>query len=181
MLNVSVVLPVFNGARTIARAVGSILDQTLRELELIDVDDGSTDDTAEIIRQLRDSRVKLFRRPHQGVAIAANSATHHAAAPFIARMDADDFAHPRRLERQLEFLQAGELDVVGCQVRIVNESGNKSETLDRYERWINEETLTGEQINAFRFVGVSIGESDDSGPSPLLRAGIPYWRFPGRL
>ena len=56
MPEVSVVLPVFNGAGTIARAVSSILDQTLREIELIVLDDGSTDETAAVVRKIRDPR-----------------------------------------------------------------------------------------------------------------------------
>lgn len=152
MPEVSVVLPVFNGARTIARAVRSILDQTLREIELIVVDDGSTDETVAIVRKLRDPRLRLIQCTHRRVAAAANTATGLAAGPFIARMDADDFAYPLRLEKQLQLLHEQNLDVVGCQVRILNESRHVTRTMRRYERWINEETIGGEQISALRFV-----------------------------
>ena len=152
MPEVSVVLPVFNGARSIARAVRSILDQTLREIELIVVDDGSTDETIAIVRGIRDPRLRLIQCAHRGVAAAANSATELALAPLIARMDADDFAYPRRLERQRRLLHDQELDVVGCQVRIIDESRYSAPTMRRYERWINEETIDSEQISALRFV-----------------------------
>ena len=152
MPEVSVVLPVFNAARTIARAVRSILDQTLREIELIVLDDGSTDETVAVVRELRDPRLRLIPGAHRRVAAAANTATESAAAPFIARMDADDFAYPLRLEEQLQLLHEQNLDVVGCQIRIVNESGHVVRSMRRYERWINEETLDGEQISALRFV-----------------------------
>ena len=152
MPEVSVVLPVFNGARTISRAVRSILDQTLRKIELIVLDDGSTDETVAVIRKLRDPRLKLIQCAHRGVAATANTATELAAAPFIARMDADDFAYPLRLETQLQLLHEQNLDVIGCQVRILNETGRVARSMRRYERWINEETVDGEQISALRFV-----------------------------
>ena len=152
MPEVSVVLPVFNGARTIARAVRSILDQTLREIELIVLDDGSTDETVAVVRKIRDPRLRLIECDHRRVAAAANAATELAAGPLIARMDADDFAYPLRLEKQLQLLHQQNLDVVGCQVRIIDESRHAAHSMNRYERWINEETLDGEQISALRFV-----------------------------
>lgn len=152
MPEISVVLPVYNGARTIARAVRSILDQTLQEIELLVLDDGSTDGTAAVVRAIRDPRLRFVQRNHFGVAVTANAATELAVAPLIARMDADDFAHPQRLEKQLQLLHENNLDAVGCQVRILNKSGKPTGSLRRYERWINDETVDSEQIAALRFV-----------------------------
>jgi glycosyltransferase involved in cell wall biosynthesis len=166
MPEVSVVLPVFNAERTIERAVRSILDQTLREIELIVVDDGSTDDTVAVVRDIDDSRLRLIGREHRGVAAAANAATEAATAPFIARMDADDFAYPRRLEQQLRLLHEHTLDVIGCQVRIINEFGQVARTMQRYENWINHETLEHDQIAALRFVELPLVN-----PSILARRG----------
>ena len=152
MTAVSVVLPVFNSAGTIARSVRSILDQTLREIELIVLDDGSTDETVAVVLGFRDPRLRLIKCEHRGVAAAANAATKLAIAPIIARMDADDFSYPMRLERELQLLTAQNLDVVGCRVRIVDESYRPASSLQRYERWINEETINGNQISSLRFV-----------------------------
>ena len=152
MPEVSVVLPVFNGAETIARAISSILDQTLRKIELIVVDDGSTDETVAVVRKLRDPRLRLIQCAHRGVATAANTATELAVAPFIARMDADDFSYPLRLEKQLQLLHQQNLDVVGCQVRILDESCQVARSMRRYEHWINEETIDTQQMLALRFV-----------------------------
>ncbi|MEM9659997.1 MAG: glycosyltransferase, partial [Planctomycetota bacterium] len=149
---VSVVLPVFNGARTIARAVRSILVQSFADLELVVVDDGSTDATKAALRPFDDGRLRVVSAAHRGVVAAANEATDLATAPLIARMDADDFAHPRRIERQVRWLEEQRLDVVGCQVRIVDESGEPVPSLQRYQRWINTETLDSERIAALRFV-----------------------------
>jgi glycosyltransferase involved in cell wall biosynthesis len=152
MPEVSVVLPVFNSAATIVRAVESILDQSMRDLELVVVDDGSTDATADAVRKMSDPRLKLVDGPHRGVASAANTGTSLATAPIIARMDADDYSYPQRLEKQLQLLYGQGLDVVGCQVRILNESLEAAASMRRYQRWINEETICEEQILALRFV-----------------------------
>lgn len=150
---VSVVLPVFNGARTIARAAESILDQTFRDLELIVVDDGSTDETAGIVAELRDPRLRLIQLDHHsGVAAAANVGTEAATSPYIARMDADDFSRPQRMEKQLALLRWLDVDVVGCQVQILDEAHQLSRSMQRYQRWINQETLSHSQIHALRFV-----------------------------
>lgn len=146
------VLPAFNASRTISRAIQSILGQSFRDIELIVVDDGSTDDTARVIKQIGDRRLQLIESPHQGVTAAANAATRVATAPYIARMDADDLAYPRRLEKQLHHLIEGQLDVVGCQVRIVDERDQSAATMHRYQHWINEETIEPEPIRALRFV-----------------------------
>ena len=149
---ISVVLPVFNAGDTIGRAVRSILDQTFRAIELIVVDDGSTDDSAAIVGAIDDARIRLVRCDHRGVAAAANTGTELASAPLIARMDADDWAHPPRLEKQRQLLEDHNLDVVGSQVRIVDAGGQSAASMQRYERWINDESLKGEQIAALRFV-----------------------------
>lgn len=152
MPEVSVVLPVFNGARTIERGVRSILEQSLRDIELIVLDDGSTDETVSVVRKISDQRLRLVSCVHRGVAAAANAATELATAPIIARMDADDVSYPLRLERQLELLREHDLDVVGCRVRILDEACDTIPSMSRYEHWINEETIDGAQIAALRFV-----------------------------
>jgi glycosyltransferase involved in cell wall biosynthesis len=152
MPDVSVVLPVFNAEQTIERAVRSILDQTLTDLELIVVDDGSTDDTALIVDHISDPRLQLIQAEHRGVAAAANTGNAVALSPLIARMDADDISHPRRLEKQHDLLLGQNFDLVGCQVRILDPSGQETETMRRYARWINEETIEPDQIVGLRFV-----------------------------
>ena len=122
---ISVVLPARNAAATIERAARSILDSTHRELELIIIDDGSTDDTAEVIRQIDDPRLRLIQQELGGVCAAANRGTNEARAPVIARMDADDFSHPKRLEKQLDFLRQSNVNMVGCRVRSPTRSAKR--------------------------------------------------------
>jgi len=149
---VSVVLPVFNAQDTIRNAVQSVLDQSFSDLELIVVDDGSTDETPSVLAEFKDLRLRIHRKGHRGVAAAANAGTQLCTATIIARMDADDIADRHRLQAQLQLLHGGQADVVGCQVRMQSSHGSLTKGMQRYERWINSETLTPQQISALRFV-----------------------------
>jgi len=152
---VSVVLPVRDAASTVGRAARSILESTLRELELLVIDDGSTDNTAEVVQQINDPRLRLIQQAQSGVCAAANRGSSEARAPVIARMDADDFSHPRRLEKQFDFLQQSGVDMVGCRVSIVDTLGQAVPSLQRYQQWSNT-LISPERITAMRFVELPI-------------------------
>lgn len=130
----SVVLPVFNAAHTLRAAVASILGQTHRDLELIAVDDGSTDGSAAVLDALAadDPRVRIVRRPNTGIVGALNDGLTVATGEFIARMDADDIAYPRRIELQLAHLRAHPACVaLGSAVDLLDASGACVEHLSR--------------------------------------------------
>jgi GT2 family glycosyltransferase len=101
-------MPAHNAGRWLTEAVESVLSQTFSDFELIVVDDGSTDATAEILAgfKRRDPRVKVLRQARKGLAAALNRGLAAARAPLLARLDADDVAHPSRLGRQYETLEA---------------------------------------------------------------------------
>src|SRR3954465_13575599 len=103
---VSVVMPVYNAQRYLAEAVDSILAQTWRYFEFVIVDDGSTDRSPKLLERyaVRDSRIKLTLRPNTGIVGALNDGIAAASGEFPARMDADDVALPRRLEKQVAYL-----------------------------------------------------------------------------
>lgn len=103
---VSVVMTVYNGEPWTAEAVESVLGQTFTDFELVVIDDGSTDATADVLRGYRDERLRVICQSRAGQTAALNRALRLARAPLLARMDADDVALPRRLERQMEFLAA---------------------------------------------------------------------------
>src|SRR5262252_7718968 len=105
---VSVVMPVYNSARWVQGAVESIRRQTLASLELIAIDDGSTDGSTQLLEQAADDdrRVRVIRQPHRGIVEAMNRGLAESRAPLLARLDADDLAHDTRLARQAEFLNA---------------------------------------------------------------------------
>jgi glycosyltransferase involved in cell wall biosynthesis len=121
---VSVLLPAFNAKAWIGEAIASILAQTLSNLELIVIDDGSTDGTADVIRGFDDTRVRLLRVPNQGMAAALNRALALAGAPLAARQDADDVSEPGRLKAQVAFLDAHpRAALVGTNYTIIDEQG----------------------------------------------------------
>lgn len=102
---VSVVMPVYNGERYLKEAIDSILGQTFWGFEFIIVNDGSTDRTGELLRSYSDPRLVVIDQSHQGIGAALNRGIQYARGKYIARMDADDVSHPRRLQCQVEFLE----------------------------------------------------------------------------
>jgi glycosyltransferase involved in cell wall biosynthesis len=107
---ISCIVPVFNGERYLREALDSIFAQTYPRLEVIVVDDGSTDDTATLVAAFAD-RVHSLRQSNQGPAAARNLGLGAAKGEFIAFLDADDLWHPEKLERQMtRFLARAELD-----------------------------------------------------------------------
>lgn len=109
-------MPAHNAAKYLGEAMNSVLTQTLEELELIVVDDGSTDDTARIAQSFADPRVVYIRfDQNRGVAAARNAAVERARGAYIAVLDADDIAEPQRLKTQVELLQRSGADVCGAE------------------------------------------------------------------
>ncbi len=121
-LMISVIMPVFNGARFLSEAVESILQQTESDLELIVVDDGSTDESPAIVRGYDDPRIVHALRPHQGEPFARNHGLGLARGDFIAYLDADDIALPSRLEVQRRQFFAPEIGYVHSDALLVDES-----------------------------------------------------------
>jgi len=121
-----VLMGVWNGAPRVREAVGSVLGQTMGDLELIVIDDDSADDTPVILGSFSDPRLRVVRRVRGGLTSALQAALALARAPLVARLDADDVALPERLERQLGFLAAHpEVGLLGTGAREVDASGRE--------------------------------------------------------
>ena len=103
---VTVVIPAYNAAKTLANTLRSVSNQTYERLEILVVDDGSQDGTYELATEyrLQDSRVRILRQENGGVARARNFAIREAAGSYIAPIDADDLWHPRKIELQIQAL-----------------------------------------------------------------------------
>jgi len=112
---VSVLLPVYNAEKYICDSIDSILSQTYRNFELIVVDDGSTDNTKEVVtKKFDDDRIRYLALPDNvGIVDALNIALAKSEGKYLARMDADDISHPERFSRQIKFLEAN-LEYVAC-------------------------------------------------------------------
>lgn len=125
---VSVLVGAYDNAGTLAQAIGSMLAQTVEDLELLAIDDGSTDATPKVIAHAarRDPRVRALPMGRNvGIARSLNAGLREARAPVVAVQDADDFSAPRRLERQLAVLDARpEVAVVGTRMHEVDEARN---------------------------------------------------------
>lgn len=104
---VDVLIPAYNAERTLVSAIRSIQDQTVQDIRLIVVDDGSTDRTGDLLREVAaaDPRIVVIDTPNGGIVAALNLALDQATAPFIARHDADDLAFTDRFARQLDYLE----------------------------------------------------------------------------
>ncbi len=127
MPDISVILPVYNAERFVGEAVTSILRQTCADFELICIDDGSTDGSGSVLAAFADdSRVTVVTQENRGLVATLNRALGLAAGRYIARMDADDVADERRLEKQVRFLAARpDVGVVGTCAWTIDESGNR--------------------------------------------------------
>ncbi len=123
---VSVLMGVWNGAPRVREAIESVLAQTMGDLELVVVDDGSTDATASILGSFDDARVRVTRQSRGGLTSALRSALDLARAPLLARLDADDVALSERLERQRDFLERHpEVGLLGTAAREVDAAGRE--------------------------------------------------------
>jgi glycosyltransferase involved in cell wall biosynthesis len=124
---VSVLMGAYNNAATLQEAMDSILAQTVRDLELIVIDDGSSDDSRAIAEAVGDPRVRVLAMPHnEGISRSLNAGLRAAAAPVVAVQDADDRSAPHRLERQLDLLAARpDVAVVGSRMREIDAAGRE--------------------------------------------------------
>ena len=122
---VSVIVTVFNGQALAKRAIESVLAQTLADLEVIVIDDGSTDATLDTLRQLGDRRVRLVaNRAHGGRTRCLNQGVGLATGEFVAILDADDVSFPERLARQCDALSVDPgLDLVGSRILRIDTEG----------------------------------------------------------
>ena len=123
---VSVILPVFNAEEYVQEAIESILTQYYKHFELIVINDGSTDNSASIIKELseQDPRIVVISRPNEGLVSALNTGLNYANGEFIARMDADDKSMSDRFTKQVEYLLKNpRVAVVGTFIKIIDEHG----------------------------------------------------------
>jgi glycosyltransferase involved in cell wall biosynthesis len=115
---VSVITPVYNGKQWISRTIESVRAQTYPHIEIIVVDDGSTDETAAIVEAavVRDTRIRLFRKANSGVSDSRNFGLVQARGSLIAPLDADDLWHPKKLAQQVATMQASspKVGVIYC-------------------------------------------------------------------
>ncbi len=163
---ISVLLPCYNAANTIDETLDSLARQTFADFEVVAVDDGSTDSTLERLETwaARDARIRVLSPPHGGVIAAANAGLEVCTAPYIARMDADDRAHPERLAKQAAYLDAHpDMAVVSSLVKAFPDEDVRA-GYRIYIQWLNS-LVTDEDIRREMFV-----ESPLANPSIMMRS-----------
>lgn len=145
---VDIIIPTFNSADTIRDSVDSVLAQTHKNVRVIIVDDGSTDDTEKIIREITDERVQYVKQENAGVSAARNRGFRESTAPYVAYLDADDTWMKDKLEKQLElFRQNPNLGLVYGSHTIINATGQQTGELTASKRgWIFNDLLRGNCI-----------------------------------
>ncbi|MCM4167340.1 Undecaprenyl-phosphate 4-deoxy-4-formamido-L-arabinose transferase [Arenibacter antarcticus] len=143
---ISVIVPVYNVGNYLNRCIESILNQNYKELELILIDDGSTDNSVEICKQYveLDQRVKLFQQNNQGSSIARNTGLLNTTGEYISFVDSDDWILPEMLESMIEYAINNDLAVVECEsIKSTDSNIDKiiSEKLFEFKTETNEEAL----------------------------------------
>ena len=121
---ISVLMPVYNCEDYIGFSLNSIINQTYKNIEIIVVNDGSTDKTKEILESYNDKRLKIYSLPNGGVAKALNFGLNHCKGEYIARMDSDDISNINRIQLQYELMYKTRADLVWSNAVIIDEKGD---------------------------------------------------------
>jgi glycosyltransferase involved in cell wall biosynthesis len=142
VLSVSAIIPTHNHARFVGRAVGSALGQSWPAVEVIVVDDGSTDGTGQVLAAF-EGRIVVIRQPNRGLSPARNAGARAASGDLLAFLDADDEWYPTKLERQVaRFERNPGVGLVHCGVEEVDGQGRRLKTcLDGMDGWVSREML----------------------------------------
>jgi glycosyltransferase involved in cell wall biosynthesis len=122
---VSVIVPAYNDAATVERTISSVLNQTYSHLEVLVVDDGSTDETAALVQRMADvdPRIRLLQKANGGLVSARNHGIAHAGGEFIAPIDADDLWHPEKIKKQVAVMRdrGDQVGLVYCWSRAIDD------------------------------------------------------------
>lgn len=145
---VSVLMPVYNAAEYLSTSLSSIIAQSYTQLEIVIVDDASTDQSLDIVQSFLDPRIVIIKNSeNMGLAASLNRAIDSSTGIFLARMDADDIAHPSRISRQVNFmLDNPDVDVLGTSMQYFGES-----------RFLNHFPKTHEACRSYLMLNVCFG------------------------
>lgn len=140
---ISVIIPTYNRAGFLKRAVSSVLAQSFREIELIIVDDGSTDETRQVLQSFNEKRLTCYYQQNKGVSSARNLGISKASGKYTAFLDSDDYWLPTKLECQLGFMREGGFSISQTE-EIWVRMGKRVNPMDKHQKpcgWIFEKSL----------------------------------------
>jgi len=141
---ISIIIPLYNHVRYIKDTILSLLKQTFTDFEIIIIDDGSTDNSGEVVKNINDSRIKYFYQENSGAHNAINRGIDLAGGEYIAILNSDDLYHPQRLEECLKILENDKsLSAVFTFIEFIDKDGNFIKIKDRVEdNWISSDFKT---------------------------------------
>lgn len=151
---VSIITPCYNGAKYISQTIDTVLAQTYPNWEMIIIDDGSKDNSAEIVRGYmeKDSRIKFLQQANAGSAAARNNGIRHAEGQYIALLDADDLWDAEFLEDQIRFMKEKDATCVYCSYRCIDADGKEI-----LRPIMSKSVLTTEKMMVTNYIGCLSG------------------------
>jgi glycosyltransferase EpsH len=155
MPKISVIIPAYNVEKYIEKTLKSLKDQTFKDFEAIIINDGSTDNTEKIIKEvLQDTKFqwKLINQENQGVSVARNKGIIESKGEYICFLDGDDYYHPTFLEKMYNKAKEKNYDVVFCNYSLVNENGKTIREPKQKKEFFGIE-LTGEEVLKQTLIG----------------------------
>lgn len=132
---VTVLILTYNVEEWIEESLKSVMEQTYSDLQILIIDDGSTDKTSEKILSFNDQRIELFKKSHTGLPNSFNYSIDKIKGDYVARLDADDFCDKERISKQLKFLKENDsYSIVGSNFTLINKDGNQIEKIRNPEK-----------------------------------------------
>lgn len=155
---VSVIMPCYNGEKFIKETIESVLNQTYQLWELLIIDDGSQDNSVDIIKSYQaDQRIKLIQQPNGGSAVARNNGIRHSQGQYMALLDSDDIWLPNFLEEQIKFMKSKNAICVCCSYSRIDEKSNEI-----LKPVIAKKVITSKDMQSVDYVGTLTGIYDQS-------------------
>lgn len=171
---ISVIVPIYNRDRYLHETILSVINQTYKNLEIILIDDGSSDNVLKIIKHYEklDKRIKVITQKNVGICLTMKNALAFSSGKYIARCDSDDINELDRYEKQLKFLKENNFDMVGCYIKCF---GTGSEGQKRYlEQCVNKTMRTYEEQKNRILLGQPITGSTMFCKSDVLKELVPF-------
>lgn len=168
MAKVSIIIPIFNVERYINECIDSVINQTLTDIEIICIDDGSTDNSLNLVKEYSDSRIKIISQENKGLAASRNVGIEHANGEYITFLDSDDYLRLDALEKLYAVCQENSLDI--AITKIINfYDDNREEYSDDYFDMKFLKDACGDNVFSYRDVYDSVLNISVTGPAKLFR------------